>query len=66
LEAASAPTNEFGDVMKKKDVGEVVKLEPGEVVQIGKGIYMRCAICNTMIKVNKFLFGSTHACSKGW
>jgi hypothetical protein len=52
--------------MKKRDVGEVVKLEPGEVVQIGKGIYMRCAICNTLIKVNKFLLGSTHACSKGW
>lgn len=32
------------------------------MIFIGSKVYERCAACGQMVQINKFIFGSLHAC----
>lgn len=32
------------------------------MIIVGNGIYSHCPTCGSLVKINKFLFGSLHVC----
>ena len=38
------------------------KLHDGQIVAVGKALYAICDACGSVVKINKFLFGSSHVC----
>lgn len=39
-----------------------IDLKPGQVVAVGGKLYGRCADCRSIVRVDKWLFGSLHLC----
>ena len=48
----------------KINVIDIDELRKGKLININGSIYGMCSDCHSMIKVNKFLFGSLHMCKK--
>ncbi len=40
------------------------RLARGESVVVGNAIYAICPNCRALVKINKWLFGSLHVCSR--
>ena len=41
---------------------DLSKLKIGHIYHIGNGIYGVCAECNSLVKLNKWIFGGIHLC----
>ena len=39
-------------------------LYDGKPHVVGNAIYQKCGWCDQLVKMNKFIFGSTHLCSQ--
>jgi hypothetical protein len=39
-----------------------INLKPGEIMQVGKKLYGRCACCDKIVCLNKPIIGSLHFC----
>jgi hypothetical protein len=40
------------------------RLLRGEIVQVGHGLYRRCPVCGSVVRINKPILGDLHFCAK--
>lgn len=41
---------------------DLSELRKGKILRVGNGLYGMCTDCESIIKINKFIFGSLHVC----
>ena len=44
---------------------EPIALKPGQIVSVRGKLYGRCFDCHSIVRVDKWLFGSLHYCVAG-
>ena len=50
-------------MMLRATPGALERIMRGETVTMGSAVFALCQRCRSVIKLNKFLFGSTHLCA---
>lgn len=41
----------------------LIDLKPGQIAAVDGKLYGRCAMCRSIVRVDKWLFGSLHLCA---
>jgi hypothetical protein len=48
--------------MKAAAEATLIDLKPGQVIAVGGKLYGRCADCQSLVRVDKWILGSLHYC----